>query len=169
MQHLPWRDGAFDLVAGFNSFFFAEDMVAAVREAGRVAKPGVPGVIQVWGRPERCSLEAFKYAVAQYLPPPDPNAPRGSMLWEAGVLEGIAERAGLTPASTFDTSWAYEFPDGDTLATSMLAAGGLVEVIGPAREAEARAVIAESLAAFRSDDGRYRLENEWHFLVATAQ
>jgi ubiquinone/menaquinone biosynthesis C-methylase UbiE len=37
MQFLPYD--LFDFVAGFNSFFFAADMVAALREAGRVAKP----------------------------------------------------------------------------------------------------------------------------------
>jgi hypothetical protein len=69
-------------VAGFNSFFFAADMVAALREARRVAKAGAPVVIQVWGRPERCSLERMKHAVAPFLPPPDPDASRGSTLWE---------------------------------------------------------------------------------------
>ena len=39
MQFLPFDDDSFDLVTGFNSFFFAADMVAALREAGRVAKP----------------------------------------------------------------------------------------------------------------------------------
>src|SRR5437867_6707153 len=38
MEDLPWEDDSFDLVTGFNSFFFADDMVAALREAGRVAK-----------------------------------------------------------------------------------------------------------------------------------
>jgi len=47
MEDLPWEHEAFDLVTGFNSFFFADDMVAALREAGRVAKPGAPIVIQV--------------------------------------------------------------------------------------------------------------------------
>ena len=51
LESLPWADGEFDLVTGFCSFFFAGDMVAALREAGRVAKPGAPVVIQVWGRP----------------------------------------------------------------------------------------------------------------------
>ena len=37
MQFLPYDDDAFDAVAGFNSFFFAADIVAALREAGRVA------------------------------------------------------------------------------------------------------------------------------------
>jgi ubiquinone/menaquinone biosynthesis C-methylase UbiE len=46
MEDLPWDDDTFDLVTGFNSFFFADDMVAALREAGRVARPGAPVVIQ---------------------------------------------------------------------------------------------------------------------------
>jgi len=44
---LLYEDDTYDLVTGFNSFFFANDMVAALREAGRVAKPGAPVVIQV--------------------------------------------------------------------------------------------------------------------------
>src|SRR5262245_15020798 len=39
MEALPYEDDSFDLVTGFNSFFFATDIVAAVREAGRVTKP----------------------------------------------------------------------------------------------------------------------------------
>jgi ubiquinone/menaquinone biosynthesis C-methylase UbiE len=39
MEQLPYDDDTFDLVTGFNSFFFATDLVAALREAGRVAKP----------------------------------------------------------------------------------------------------------------------------------
>jgi hypothetical protein len=50
----------FDVVTEFNSFFYAADMLGALREAGRVAKPGSPVVIQVWGRPESCNLESLK-------------------------------------------------------------------------------------------------------------
>src|SRR6266508_4869878 len=39
MEDLPWDNDSFDLVTGFNSFFFANDMIAALRDAGRVAKP----------------------------------------------------------------------------------------------------------------------------------
>ena len=52
MESLPYDADTFDLVTGFTSFFFANDMVAALREAGRVAKPGAPVVIQVWGAHE---------------------------------------------------------------------------------------------------------------------
>ena len=75
MQFLPYPDDTFDAVAGFNAFFFAADIVAALREAGRVAKPGAPVVIQVWGRAERCDLTAMKNALATLVPAPEPNAP----------------------------------------------------------------------------------------------
>jgi len=42
-EALPFPDDTFDLVAGLNVFFFASDMVAALREAGRVARPGARG------------------------------------------------------------------------------------------------------------------------------
>ena len=96
-RSLPYDGRPFDLVTGFNSFFFAADMVAALREAGRVAKPGAPVVIQVWGRPERCDLDADEAAVAPFLPPRRPGrAARRPPLWQPGVLEGIAAEAGLT-------------------------------------------------------------------------
>jgi ubiquinone/menaquinone biosynthesis C-methylase UbiE len=75
MERLPYGDDSFDLVTGFNAFFFAADMVAALREARRVAKPEAPVVIQVWGRPERCDLEPMKRVARRYAPPPPPDAP----------------------------------------------------------------------------------------------
>jgi hypothetical protein len=49
----------------------------------------------------------------------------------------------------------------------MLAAGGLA-VVAEAQGGDAvKAAILEALAPFRTPDG-YRLENEWHFLIASA-
>jgi SAM-dependent methyltransferase len=168
MQFLPYEDDRFDVVAGFNAFFFAEDMVAALREAGRVAKPGATVVMQVWGRPARCDLEAMKAVVRPLLPPPPPGAPAAPELWREGVLEELAAAAGLRPETAFDTSWAYEYADDEALARGMLAAGGIAVLAGPSRLASVRAAILEALAPFRTAQGGYRLENEWHYLVATA-
>ena len=110
MEALPWDDDTFDLVTGFNSFFFANDMVAALREAGRVAKPGAQVVIQVWGRPDSCSLEVMKTAVTPFLPG-GPDVRKPPDFWKPGVLEGMAGEAGLHPGPAFDTSWPFEYPD----------------------------------------------------------
>lgn len=168
MERLPYDDDTFDLVTGFNSFFFAANLVAALREAGRVAKPGAPVVIQVWGPPERCDLEAMKKVARSYAPPPPPDAPPPPRLWEPGVLENLATEAGLTPETAFDTSYPFEYPDEETLGRLLTAPMGLAELAGPQREPALRCEIIDALAPYRAPDGGYRLHNEFHFVVARA-
>jgi len=168
MEHLPYDDGSFDLVTGFNSFFFANDMVAALREARRVSKPGAQVVIQVWGAHERCDLEAMKQIARPFLPPRPPDAPLDPDLSRPGALEALAFEAGLGPAEEFDTTWAFEYPDEETLGRALVAVAGLAVLAGPEREHELRGAIVDGLAAFRRADGSYRLENEYRFLVARA-
>jgi SAM-dependent methyltransferase len=168
MESLPWPDASFDLVAGFNSYFFAADMVAALRESARVARPGAPVVIQVWGDPERCALEATKRVIRSYMPAPPPDAPAPPKFHEPGVLEGIAAEAGLEPKEVFDLSWAYEYEDEETLGCAMLAPMGVGEVVGPEREDVVRRELVDSLAACRRDDGSYSIPNEFRFLIARA-
>jgi SAM-dependent methyltransferase len=167
MQFLPYEDDRFDLVVGFNSFFFAQDIVAALREAGRVARPGAPVLVQVWGNPERCAIEAVKAIMRPYMPPPPPGAPAAFDLWQAGVLESIATEAGLTPERTFDVSWAYEYPDEESLGRAMVAPAGAGELVGPSREPQLRQQIVAALEPYRTEAG-YRLGNEFHCLVARA-
>jgi SAM-dependent methyltransferase len=170
MEQLPYDDESFDLVTGFNSFFFAADLVAALREAGRVAQPGAPVVIQVWGRPERCDLEAMKQIARRYAPPPPPpaDAPPPPKLWNAGVLEGLASEAGLTPECAFDTEYAFTYRDEETLGRLLVAPMGLAELAGREREDGLRREIVDALAPYRTADGSYALTNVFHYLVARA-
>jgi SAM-dependent methyltransferase len=168
MESLPYGDETFDVVTGFNSFFFAADMVAALREAGRVTKEGAPVSIQVWGNPECCDIEAMKAIARRYMPAPPSDRPARTELWEPGVLEGLAAEAGLRPETTFDVSWAYEFADESELGTAMMSAGGLSKLVAPEREPEVRAEIVDALASTRTDEGGYRLENKFHFLICRA-
>jgi SAM-dependent methyltransferase len=167
MQFLPYVDDSFDLVTGFTSFFFAADLVAAVREAGRVAKPGAPVVIQVWGAPERCDLEAMKVVVRPFMPGRPSGAPAPLPLWRPGALEDLAIEAGLDPRLAFDFGFAYEYPDEQTLGRLLLAPAGLATLVGPEREDAVRTQIVEALAPYRTPGG-YRLHNEFRYLVATA-
>jgi SAM-dependent methyltransferase len=168
MQFLPYEEDSFDLVTGFTSFFFAADMVAAVREAGRVARPGAPVVIQVWGRPERCDMEAQKAIARPFFPRAGSKSSAPPPLWQPGLLEEMASAAGLSPRDAFDFSFAYEYPDEETLGRLLLAPAGLATLVGPEREDAVRAEIVEAMTPFRTAAGGYRLENELHYLVATA-
>jgi SAM-dependent methyltransferase len=166
MEALPWEHDSFDLVTGFNSFFFADDMVAALHEAGRVAKPGAPIVIQVWGAHERCDLEAMKRLARPFLPPRPPDAPADPDLSQPGALAALATRAGLTPADEFDAAWTLEYPDAETLGRALVAVAGLAVLAGPEREQELRTTIVDGLAPYRTPNGSYRLANEFHYLIA---
>jgi SAM-dependent methyltransferase len=169
MEALPFDDDTFDVVAGFNSFFFANDIVAALREAGRVAKPGAPVVIQVWGPHERNDLEAMKEIVRPFMPPRPPDAPREPDYSRPGVLEDLATRAGLEPEQAFDTTWSYEYADRDTLRRALVAPAGIATLVGPDQEEAVKDAIVGGLAAYRRPGGGYRLSNGFHYLIARAQ
>jgi SAM-dependent methyltransferase len=168
MEALPWADGTFDLVTGFNAFFFANDMVAALCEAGRVAKPGAPVVIQVWGAHENCDLEAMKQVARPFLPPRPPDAPPDPDLSRPGVLDALARDAGLVPAEEFTHTWTSEYRSADVLGRAMIAVAGLAVLAGPEREDELRQAIVDGLALYRTADGAYRFSNEYRFLIASA-
>jgi SAM-dependent methyltransferase len=168
MESLPWNDDSFDLVTGFNSFFFANDMVTALREAKRVAKSDAQVVIQVWGAHERCDLEAMKQIARPFLPPRPAGAPADPDLSQPGALRGLAARAGLVPEQEFDASWAYVYPDEETLVRALVAVAGIALVVGAEREPELKASIVDGLASFRRPDGSYRFSNEYRYLVARA-
>ena len=168
MEELPWEQGRFNLVTGFNSFFFATDMVAALREAGRVAKPGAPIVIQVWGAHERCDLEVMKQLARPFLPPRPPDAPPDPDLSQPGALQALATQAGLTPEREFDASCVLEYPDAETLGRALVAVAGLAVLAGPEREQELKTAIVDGLAPYRTRDGSYQLSNEFHYLIASA-
>jgi len=49
MEELPFADGTFDVVTGFNSLQYAADPVNALRQARRVSKPSAKVAMAVWG------------------------------------------------------------------------------------------------------------------------
>ncbi len=160
MQELPFADDRFDVVTAFSSLFFADDMTQALSEARRVCKPGGTVLVQVFGRPERCSLEVLKSAILPLvgLEGDEPE------YWRFDKLEQIARDAGLEPVETFDASWAYEFADDESMLRAMLSAGSAIAAVENAgREIVVEAILG-ALAPYRDVDGRYRMPNEWRYL-----
>ena len=66
------------------------------------------------------------------------------------------------------TSWAYTYPDAETLGRALLAPAGIALLVGLEREDEVKKAIVEGLAEFRLPDGSYELENEYRYLIARA-
>jgi SAM-dependent methyltransferase len=168
MEELPFADGAFDAVSGFNSFQYATNPVRALAEARRVARPGAPVLIATWGDADDCEASGYIAALGSVLPPPPPGAPGPFALSQPGALEELASDAGLTPRSATDIDAVWSYPDDATTLRALLSAGPAVKAIEHAGEDAVVAAVRQAVAPFRDDTGGYRLENRFRFVIATA-
>jgi SAM-dependent methyltransferase len=175
MEELPWADDSFDLVTGFNSFFIAADMVNALREAGRVARPSAPVAMSVFGRPERCDSTTIFGALGDLFPSkptedsdPGDEAEESRPLHEEGALEALATTAGLTPSEAGYLEFAEEYADLETLLRGMLAAPPWRRAARAVGEEAVREAVTARLEPFEDSTGRYRLEEEIRYLIVTA-
>ena len=175
MEELPWEEDRFDLVTGFNSFFIAADMVNALREARRVARPGAVVAMTVFGRPDHCESTAVFRALGPLMPAapdaaekPDQHRDKPRPLHEPGALEELVTEAGLSPAESDYLEFVEDYPDVETALRGMLAAPPFRRVARMAGEDEVRAAAAEALSDFEGPDGRCCLHEEARCLIATA-
>jgi SAM-dependent methyltransferase len=168
MESLPYPDDSFDAVSGFNAFQFAADPAHALREAGRVARPGTPILIATWGRPDQCEAAAYVKAVGALLPPPPPGAPGPFALSEPGALEEFTARGALTPGERREVLCVWSFPDDETLLRGLKSTGFAVRAIDSGGEQNVSDAILGAVAPYRTIDGGYRLENVFTYLIAQA-
>lgn len=169
MEDLPWADDSFDVVTGFNSFFIAADMVNALREARRVARPGASVAMTVFGRPERCQSTAVFSSLRQFMPPKAGDEEEdGPGLHEEGTLEARATEAGLTPKEAGYLEFAEEYPNLETMLRGYLAAPPFVRAARAAGENAVRETLTQALRPLETSKGRYRLEDEVRYLIAGA-
>jgi SAM-dependent methyltransferase len=168
LQFLRYPDDSFDAVTGINSFQYAADPEAAIREAGRVARPGAPIFIVVWGRKERTELAALLDALEPLLPPAPPDVPGPFALSDPGALERLVERAGLAAAESGYLDATFEYPDQPTLLRAQSSPGPSVLAARTSGRDAVYAAISAALAPYRTAAGGYRIETEWRYVLATA-
>lgn len=158
---LPWPDGSFDAVTGFNSFFYAEDLGEALREAHRVARPGARLTMTAFGRPEASDfaplLELLAGAVPAFAVEEDGDRRVEQFLTAAGFTVELAEYRRSTET----------YADLETLVRGYRA-------IGPLRLA-ARAIGEDNVAQFMRyafgslvrPDGSVSVTDEYRLLMAS--
>ncbi len=168
MEDLPWPDDSFDVVTGFNSFFIATDMVAALAEAGRVTRPGGRIATTVFGRPEHCRSTSLFATLRQFAAPKADEEDPGPALHEKGVLEARAAEAGLTPLDEGYLRFAEQYPDLDTMLRGYLAAPPFARASQQAGEEAVREALKRAIEPLRTEKGTYVLEEEIRFLIASA-
>lgn len=157
MEQLPWPDGAFDAVTGFNSLQFADDPVIALREWVRVARPGAKVAICVWAPREECDLDVVEGALRALAGAPEPEPRFCERLLEVVGAVGLKVDAHETVQVPF------EVPDQAALEPAMLFIARDYGV----EEGTALETIKAAAAPFRRRDGSYRLENAFRYVISS--
>jgi ubiquinone/menaquinone biosynthesis C-methylase UbiE len=168
LEEVPFADATFDAVMGFNSFQYAGDSTAALREARRVTKPGGVVAIVTWGPPEGMPAAALVAALRPLLPPPPPGAPGPFALSNETALRTFAQGAGLEPGEIFDVESPWSYASLEEGIRGLGSSG----VAARARNASGAEAVdrahAEALGAFRQSDGGFRVPAVFRCLVAHA-
>lgn len=167
LEALPWDDNSFDLVTGFNAFQFAGDAAQALREAGRVTRPGGSIVIMTWGDPRGMEAAGHLAALKPLLPPPPPGAPGPFALSDEAALRAFAEAGGLMPGEIFDVDTPWHYPDLSTALRGIGSSGVAVKAIEHSGETAFNAAMAAFMAPFRKADGSIGFGARARYLVAT--
>jgi SAM-dependent methyltransferase len=166
LQFLPYEDGAFDVVLGFNSFQYAADVPAALGEARRVLRAGGRLGVMVWGPRDQCELAPHLAAVGALMPPPPAGAPGPFSCSQPGALQGLVEAEGFGVTVVGDAAAAFVYPDEATALRGLLSAGPCVKAMAHAGESAVRDAVLGSIAPYRRKDGSYAFDNVWRFAIA---
>jgi len=157
-DRLPFADGEFDAVTGFNSLQYTGDPVGALREWGRVARESV--AVCAWAEPERCEVDVVEAALREL-----GGATAAPALGPR--LEAVARDAGLPVLAAGEVQVPYEVAGQEELEVAFLMDARGYGALDAAGEAAARAAITAAAAPFRRPDGGYRFENVFRWVLAS--
>ena len=166
LEELPFPDGTFDFVTGFNSFQFAADPVSALREARRISKPSGRIAVMTWGDPQDMQAAALVGALKPLLPPPPPEAPGPFALSDRHALRAFAASAGLTALEVKDVTCQWHYKDLETALRGLGSSGVAAKAAEHAGVDAVNESHTAALAPFRQGDGSYRLEASFRWLMA---
>lgn len=165
LEQLPFADGSFDAVTGFNSFQYAARPAGALAEAGRVLSEGGRVLYLNWAPPEQCEAAAYLAAIGRLLPPPPPGAPGPFALSSTDAITSVFDEAGLEIEATADVTCVWAYPDERTAIAGLMAAGPIQRAIEHAGEDAARNATVDFLQPFRSAGGGYRITNVFRYVI----
>jgi len=168
LENLPFPDGCFDLVTGFNSFQYAANPGSALAEAKRVARRGSHVVVMTWGKPDGMEAASLVAALRPLLPPPPPGAPGPFALSEEAALRAFAASAGLEPLEVFDVDSPWQYADLATALRGLRSSGVAARAIENSSAEAVDAAHARALAVFRQSDGSYKIGASFRSLVTRA-
>ncbi len=166
LEALPYDDASFDVVTGFNSFQYAGNPAAALREAGRVTKPDGFVVVMAFGNPEGMGAATLVTALKPFLPPAPPGSPGPFALSDETALRKFATDAGLEPLDVFDVDSPWIYANEEAAVRGLTSTGNAIRAMEHTSEAAVTELYTKAVTAFRQPDGSVRASAWFRCLLA---
>jgi SAM-dependent methyltransferase len=166
LENLPFAGESFDVVTGFNSFQYAGNPVAALREAGRVTRRHGSVVIMAFGDPTGMEVATLLAVLKPLLPPPPPGAPGPFALSDEAALRRLATDAGLHPVEVFDVDSPWVYTDDAAALRGLTSTGNAVRAMERVGEDVVIEAYTKAIAAFRQPGGGVRASAWFRCLLA---
>ena len=163
LESLPFADGSFDAVIAASSIQYAGDAVAALRELGRVSRPGSRIVAGLFGAPAKVEYRVVLEAIRDCLPSP-PTGGGPFALSAPGVLEGLFEQAGMVSIETAEVDGPIEFSDSHAFLMGTLSAGPVQAAVEQVGIDLLRETVMGAAEPYRRSDGTIRFSNAWQYV-----
>ncbi|HET9429980.1 MAG TPA: class I SAM-dependent methyltransferase [Chitinophagaceae bacterium] len=165
LEELPFNDNSLDIVTGFNSFQYAANKLAALKEARRVVGKGGKIILGLWDEAKFCDASLIYSTIAGYLPPPPADAPGPFALSAEGTIEKMSEQLQLTVIYKERVACPWLFTNLPDLFKAFMCTGPAVrasEILGVEKVKE---VIEQSSQPFRLADDIYFMNNYFNFFI----
>jgi ubiquinone/menaquinone biosynthesis C-methylase UbiE len=166
LEALPFANESFDVVTGFNSFQYAGDFTAALKEAKRVLKPGGYLVIGIWDKPEFSDATNILKAISTLLPPPPAGTPGPFALSEEGKIESILKTINLQLFYQARVSCPFLYYSLENSVKSFMGTGPAAAALNKASALEVKQVIADAMMPYHLGNDLYHLENSFLLFIA---
>jgi SAM-dependent methyltransferase len=166
MERLPWPDGSFDMVTGFNSFQFAGNPATALSQARRVLTSRGRVGIAIFSPREESQQSSIMATIGALAPSHSAGGPGPFVLSAPGAAESVLEAAGLQLLDRGEMSVVLTFPTVELASQAFLAGGTGARAIQHSGEERVRGAMRETLAGFQTNTGDYRVENRFRFMIA---
>jgi hypothetical protein len=106
-------------------------------------------------------------ALGQLLPSGSGEEDGGPVLCQEGVLESLAEEAGLVSREAGFLEIVEEYPDVETLLRGYLGHRSIVKAVRSLGEQPVRDALTAGVQGLMTGNGGVRIEDEYRYLIAT--
>jgi len=166
MEELPFDDGLFDVVCGFNSFQYAASTKNALGEAWRVLKDGGKLVTMIWGNKEDCEAATYLKTVGSLLPPPPPAAPGPFALSENQLLEKVLAETGFRIIENTDIPSIWDYENIDIALKGLLSVGPAAKAIENSGFEKVYDTVLTAVQPYVQPNGHVVYKNKFRVVIA---